>query len=553
MIIHQSQDPNFRLPFGAAEISQELFLAAEKENAKEMWLRFRRFDGTEKHLAMTPEGHGRFVFRGPLPGKPCILWYSFRSGGEETREWQLTVYKRQTVPAWWKDGIVYQIFPDRFAREKKWKPREPAKRNGTYRFLVRDWDTPAFYPRDEQNKVSAWPFWGGTLRGIEEKLPYLQSLGVTVLYLNPIFEAASNHRYDTADYMKIDPLLGHKKDFSRLCEAAKKRGMRIILDGVFNHTGADSLYFDKYNNYGTGDAYRSWYRFGEEYPNGYDSWWGVPDLPSVEESNASYREFLCGEDGVIRSWLRRGASGWRLDVVDEIPDSLVREIRIAARSEKSDSLLLGEVWEDASCKVSYGELREYFLGEELDSTMHYPFRDIALQFVREEIPAGEACARLRVLQEHYPPENLLAALNLIGSHDRERILTLLQGDKEKLKLISFLQYAFPGVPCIYYGDEAGLTGGADPYNRGPFPWGREDAELTEHYRSLARLYAAEPLLRSGKCEYLFQADDVLGCRRFSESESRLALVNRGKTDAECFGVTVPAGGYICCNESSKGG
>ncbi len=334
---------------------------------------------------------------------------------------------------------------------------------------------------------------GRNARGIEEKLPYLASLGVTVLYLNPIFEAASNHRYDTADYTRVDPLLGRKKDFESLCEAARKRGIRIVLDGVFNHTGADSVYFDKFGNYGTAEKYRSWFRFGDQYRHGYECWWDVPDLPNVEENDPSFREFLCGEDGVVRRWLRRGASGWRLDVADELPDSLIRDIRAAMKEEKEDSLLLGEVWEDASNKVSYGALREYFLGSELDATMHYPFRTAVLDFLLGKIHAQAACDAFWTIQEHYPKENLYAALNLIGSHDRARVLTVLGGDVNALKMAMFLQFALPGVPSIYYGDEAGMTGGTDPYNRGSFPWGKGNA------RSRILSGVSPPCIRKRRC------------------------------------------------------
>ena len=546
MIRHESRSASFRRPFGAVETGGELYLAAVRPGAREMTLRLRKKGEEDSLLPMrAEEGEpGRFSVTLSLPEKGCILWYSFLSAGEETCSWQVTVYEPHSVPEWWKNAVVYQIFPDRFARETGWTPREPEARRGTHRFLLRDWDTPPFYPRAEDKSVSAWPFWGGTLRGIEEKLPYLQSLGVTVLYLNPIFEATSSHRYDTADYTRIDPLLGTEEDFSSLCKSAAEHGMRIVLDGVFNHTGADSVYFDKFGNYGTGEAYRSWFRFGEQYTHGYECWWDVPDLPNVEENDPSYREFLCGEDGVVRRWLRCGASGWRLDVVDELPDALVREIRSAMLAEKDDALLLGEVWEDATNKESYGELREYFLGRELDSTMHYPFRTAALDFLTGKCDAFEAWNALWEIQEHYPWENMLSVLNLIGSHDRERVLTVLGGDKRALRQLTVLQYAMPGVPCIYYGDEAGMTGGSDPYNRGSFPWGAEDAELQAHYRKLAELYREKPLLKNGACEILYSGADVLGVRRFAEGAETLALINRGDTDVSCCGVTVPAHGWI---------
>ena len=544
MIHHDSRKESFRRPFGAAETSSTIYLAAERPYAHGMTLRLHTYTGEDRFLPMHDEGGGRFGVTFAAPEEPCVLWYSFLCEGEETPRHQITVYDPAPVPAWWKDAVVYQIFPDRFARESDWQPREPDVRRGSHRFLIRDWDTPAFYPRAEDNAVSSWPFWGGTLRGIEEKLPYLRSLGVTALYLNPIFEARSNHRYDTADYTKIDPLLGSEEDFRSLCAAARAQGMHVILDGVFNHTGFDSVYFDGCGNYGTAEAYRSWFRFGEQYTYGYECWWDVPDLPNVEENEPSYRAFLCGEDGVVRRWLRAGASGWRLDVADELPDSLIRDIRTAMKAEDPDSLLMGEVWEDATNKVSYGELREYFLGHELDSTMHYPFREIVLDFLQRRSGAGSCAERLRVLQEHYPRENLYAAMNLIGSHDRERTLTLFGGDRALLRLAFFLQFVLPGVPCVYYGDEAGMTGGPDPYNRGPFPWGREDAELTAYLRTLTGMYADHPCLRGGEYEPLSFGEDVLGCRRWNESESVLALINRADHDVTCFGVTVPAKGSV---------
>ena len=544
MIVHDSRKESFRRPVGAAETASELFLAAECADAAEMRLRLHTFTGEDRFLPMEREADGRFTVRFAAPAEPTVLWYSFVCGEEESAQRQITVYDRAPVPDWWKDGVVYQIFPDRFARESGWQPVEPEIRRGSHRFLIRDWDTPAFYPRAEDNAVSAWPFWGGTLRGIEEKLPYLRSLGVTVIYLNPIFEARSNHRYDTADFTRIDPLLGTEEDFRSLCEEARSQGIRLILDGVFNHTGFDSVYFDGCGRYGTAEKYRSWFRFGPQYTHGYECWWDVPDLPNVEENDPGYRAFLCGEDGIVRRWLRAGASGWRLDVADELPDSLIREIRSAMKAEMPDSLLMGEVWEDASNKVSYGQLREYFLGHELDATMHYPFREIVLDFLCGKAGAPQCAERLWLIKENYPPENLYAAMNLLGSHDRERLLTMLGGDRALLRQAFFLQFVLPGVPCIYYGDEAGMTGGPDPYNRGPFPWGREDAELTGYLRELARLYAERPVLKSGAYEPLCFGEDVLGCRRWDGTQSVLALVNRSERDIECFGVIVPAHGTV---------
>ena len=545
MIDHESRNLLFRRPFGAAEVSTPVYLAADCTGAQEMRLRLHTFTGEDQLLPMEPLGYGRFAITITTPETPCVLWYSFLADGEETRQWQITVYKPAPVPEWWKNAVVYQIFPDRFAREADWQPREPEARKGAHRFLLRDWDTPVFYPRGEDNAVTSWPFWGGTLRGIQEKLPYLRSLGVTALYLNPIFEAKSNHRYDTADYTRIDPLLGTEEDFTALCAAAEGQGMHIILDGVFNHTGSDSIYFDAYGNYGTADQYRHWFRFGKQYRHGYECWWDVSDLPNVEENDPSYREFICGEDGIIRRWLRRGASGWRLDVADELPDSFIGDIRDAMKTEKPDSLLMGEVWEDATNKISYGQLREYFLGHGLDCTMHYPFREIVLDFLLGRCSAPQACDRLWTIVEHYPPENLYAAMNLIGSHDRERTLTMLHGDKQLLKQAFLLQFVLPGVPCIYYGDEAGMTGGPDPYNRGPFPWGREDQELTDFLRSLTEMYEQNPVLKNGVLFPSPLSDDVLSIRRINDEHTAVFVFNRADHDVEIkeLDFSIPAHGW----------
>ena len=509
---------------------------------------------------------GATVFRGAFiaPRQADLVWYHFRllwaDGGtscygkaglcawDAVEPWQLTVYDdTHKTPEWFGRGLTYQIFPDRFYRAKK---REITGLFGP-RTLHEQWDELPEYRPNEQGEITCSDFFGGDLAGITEKLDYLASLGVTTLYLCPIFEASTNHRYDTACYERIDPLLGTEEDFRTLCERARERGIRVLLDGVFNHTGRKSVYFNADGFYPTLGAaqgeqspYYRWYSF-HPFPDDYDAWWGIKNLPAVNETEESYVDYIIeGEHSIIRRWLRAGASGWRLDVADELPDSLICDIRAAMKEEKEDSLLLGEVWEDASNKVSYGALREYFLGSELDATMHYPFRTAVLDFLLGKIRAQAACDAFWTIQEHYPKENLYAALNLIGSHDRARVLTVLGGDVNALKMAMFLQFALPGVPSIYYGDEAGMTGGTDPYNRGSFPWGKGNAPLTDFVRSLTAMYQETPLLRRGKCEMLFFGENVLGCRRFDESGSVLALVNRGEEAVECFGVTVPGRGYI---------
>ncbi len=393
----------------------------------------------------------------------------------------------------------------------------------------------------------------GDLRGIEQKLDYLKSLGVTCVYLNPIFEAQSNHRYDTADYEKIDPLLGTEKDFCSLCRSAEKLGIKIILDGVFSHTGDDSKYFNRYSRYDSLGAYQSksspyfrWYKFNE-WPDDYESWWGIKILPEVIEENPDFIDYITGSDGIARKWLRLGAAGWRLDVADELPDEFLDSFRKAVKEEKNDALVLGEVWEDASNKSSYGKLRRYLLGDQLDSVMNYPFANAVIDFVREA-NAELFASRVMSIVENYPKEVLDVLMNHISTHDTMRAITALAGEScsfrdrkwqsthsldEKdyaygvrlLKAASAMQFALPGVPTVYYGDEAGMQGYKDPFNRRCYPWGKENPELIEWYKTLGKVRAENPVFKDGRFEIL---SSVAGCVAFSrknDSEAILVISN----------------------------
>lgn len=587
LIYHNSHDTAYRRPFGAAEISSRVTLALDATDAAAVTLRLWRDGVGETRVPMAREG-SRFTVQIEMPEEGCLLWYHFLVTGTDGREYrygaprdglggegclyeqeppsyQITVYRPAPVPAWYKDALVYQIFPDRFARGADWRRRaedaaHPEGWRGPRRVLQEDWDDTPYYTRDETGAVTRWPFFGGTLEGVREKLPYLRSLGVTALYLNPIFRAASNHRYDTADYRAIDPMLGDAAVFRALCRDAREQGISVILDGVFSHTGADSVYFDKYGNYGGHGAYacedspyRKWYRFTPEREPGYECWWGVTDLPNVEELEPSYKDFICGADGVVRHWMAEGAAGWRLDVADELPDRFIAEVRRAVKAENQEGVLIGEVWEDASRKESYGARRRYLLGDELDAAMNYPFREMMLDFVLGRCSAGVLCRRMTSLMENYPPENFYGAFNLIGGHDRARVLTVLGGAPEdlpdvqrehyrlpdaayrlavrRLKLLSVLQYAAPGVPCVYYGDEAGLQGYPDPYNRGTYPWGREDEDLLAHYRALGLVYREHEVLKNGAYRPFALSGNVYGFWRENERERVLVLANRS-SDAE---------------------
>ncbi|MBQ6582482.1 MAG: hypothetical protein IJH77_01505, partial [Mogibacterium sp.] len=325
----------------------------------------------------------------------------------EPSAWQQTVVRREyEEPDWICGGVYYHIFVDRFCHAGEYVYQE-------HKITRTDWGgMPNYLP--ENGKIYNRDFFGGNLAGIREKLPYLADLGVTCLYLSPIFEAYSNHKYDTGDYSKIDPMFGTEEDFTALCREAGERGIRIVLDGVFTHTGSDSVYFNKYRHYGNGGAfhdpdspYRSWYSFRED--GSYETWWGIRTLPRINKEDPSFREFICGEDGIVRRWLRKGASGWRLDVVDEFPCSFLEELVRAAKTEKPDALIIGEVWEDASNKIAYDERKNYFEGDKLDTVMDYPVKNALIDYVRYGSALSRAVQVERIL-EHYPPEDVRHAL-----------------------------------------------------------------------------------------------------------------------------------------------
>ncbi len=471
---------------------------------------------------------------------------AFLPAGEE---WQLTVYSADfKTPDFVKGGVISQIFPDRFCNSGEAKKAVPEGR-----VLRDDWGGVPEWRPDSKGEILNNDYFDGDLRGIESKLEYIASLGVTLIYLNPIFEAHSNHRYDTADYMRIDPLLGTREDFERLCSAAKKLGIGIVLDGVFSHTGADSIYFNKNNRYDSVGAYNScnskyfsWYNF-RHWNDDYACWWNILTLPEVDEEDASYTEFITGDSGVIKTWLSAGAAGFRLDVADELPDSFIDELYSCVKGFDSEKYLIGEVWEDASNKISHGGRRRYLLGGQMDSVMNYPFADAITDFVHDGL-AEVFMERIVTIAENYPPAALNAAMNHIGTHDTARAITRFVFEeleertreqqsgfvldeeqyalgKRLLKFASALQYTLPGIPSLYYGDEAGMQGGKDPFNRGCFPWGNEDAELTEWYRLLGKIRRENPCLADGEFS---PVSAMLGCvayARIGKAERMLLIAN----------------------------
>ena len=554
-IIHDSQTEFFRSPFGAVCCKEQLLLRLKIEGSDQpdvvflrLWQDGRGEEKIQMQLNEENEENPYYQVKFDAPNVPGVVWYYFvimiedkiyyygngpdRLGGigrlYETVPpgYQITVHKKDAVtPDWFKEGVMYQIFPDRFynGADQVLSPKPDSVIHGA-------WNNNPYYIRDADNgRIVYYDFFGGNLQGVIKKLPYLKELGISIIYFNPIFSSPSNHRYDTGDYKTVDSMLGDNQVFAELCAKGQEYGIGIILDGVFSHTGSDSIYFNKDGNYLEVGAYQSkespyyqWYRF-DEYPNQYESWWGIDTLPNVEENEPSYIDFIIeSKESVIKQWLLLGAKGWRLDVADELPDSFIKKIYKTMKEIDQDSVLIGEVWEDASNKESYGKLRQYLQGEEMDSVMNYPFRKITLDFMLGTIDAQAVHRLLMSLAENYPMENFYAMMNLIGSHDVPRILTLLgeappyesmtvaqlakyrlpeekrQLGIARLKMLVLWQMTFPGVPSVYYGDEAGLEGYKDPFNRGTYPWGKENTELLIWHKKMIALRNQYDVFKTGK-------------------------------------------------------
>ncbi len=569
--------PLCKTPFGAAPCGEEIALhvrplAAEGFCACRLLVR-EEFSRREWSLPLSPAGQDgerrRFSLTFSAPAQPELLWYAFsltradgstcRLGprgyapGEEAGAWQLTVYRPSPAPAWFQEGVAYQIFPDRFCR----LPDDPADPTGLVgeRWVHAAWEEEPAWQPEEDGQIRNRDFFGGTLRGITARLDDLRALGVTALYLCPIFESASNHRYNTADYTRIDPMLGTEADFGRLCREAHRRGMRVILDGVFNHTGSQSRYFNADGFYPTLGAaqsqdspYFDWFSF-HPWPTDYDAWWGISTLPAVREESPSYRRYIAqGPQAIVRRWLRAGADGWRLDVADELPDDFICLLRQAVEETKPDALLLGEVWEDASNKIAYSRRRRYLLGQELHGVMNYPFRTALLDYLRGG-DADDFRECLETLRENYPPQAFRSCMNFLGTHDTPRALTVLGAESvpptregraafrlsprerrrggELLRLAALVLFTFPGCPTVYYGDEVGMEGWEDPFNRGTYPYGREDQDLRDWFAALGRLRQDHSALRRGGLEWVWTRGGLLAFARETAEERLLIAVNAG--------------------------
>ena len=479
----------------------------------------------------------------------------FKQGDDTNMEagalWQVSCVPADFhTPVWARGATIYQIFPDRFR-----KSGDCDLTGKLTPYTVHpSWNEEVDWRPTEDDLVLNNDFFGGNFRGITEKLDYIADLGVNLLYLNPISKSFSSHRYDTGDYKTPDPMLGTEADFAELCRQAHARGIRVILDGVYSHTGSNSPYFNREGQFDSLGAYNSqespyysWYTF-QHWPDRYTCWWNFDTLPTVNKLDPAFVQFIIAdEDSVVAHWMKLGADGFRLDVADELPDEFIRLLRRRIKAINPDALLLGEVWEDASAKIAYNRRRTYFTAGELDSVMNYPFRTAIIDYVRGHDGGAALKETVMSIVENYPPEVVQCNMNLLGTHDTPRILTALVDDfngtreemskrhlsrnqfdiaYDRLLMAAFLQYTLPGSPSLYYGDEAGMEGGRDPFNRRPYPWGRENTEILDHFRQLGKLRREHPAFRLGDIRFFQAGDRHIGFTRSYAGKTYRVCCNR---------------------------
>ena len=590
-ILYDSKLSQFKTPFGTLTPEDTCILHIHipaSVGTTKVVCNFQREDGSHvKDVELKLEAtRGAYeIYRGEFTLEyPDLYFYYFRitnkdgsfrlfKQGDDTNMeagslWQLSCVPADfQTPEWARGATIYQVFPDRFHKSGDCDltgKLEPYTVHPNWYEEV-DWrPTP-------DGTVLNNDFFGGNFKGITEKMDYIASLGTTILYLNPISKSFSSHRYDTGDYKTPDPMLGTEEDFSALCKAAHDRGIRVILDGVYSHTGSNSRYFNRekaFDSVGAHNSkespYYSWFTF-YQWPNAYHSWWNFDTLPTVNKMDPEFIKYIItDEDSVVAHWLKLGADGFRLDVADELPDEFIRLLRDRIREIKPDAYLLGEVWEDASNKKAYGRLRRYFTGGELDSVMNYPFRTAIINFMRGFDSGAALKETVMSIVENYPPQVVQCNMNLLGTHDTPRILTALVDDfdgsreekarrrlsrnqfdvaRDRLMMASFLQYTLPGSPSLYYGDEACMEGYKDPFNRRPYPWGREDLDFMNHFKRLGRLRKEHPALRYGDIRFFSAGDRRLGFTRTYEGKTYRVYCNRSADNWE-----VPAGKLVMgCN------
>ena len=573
-ILFDSKQPQFKTPFGTLVPGQECTLHIHiptTVGATAVSCRLQSQHGQpDRVVAMEyAKKHGAYdIFRGKFTlDTPGLYLYYFhvacRTGdfrlfkqGDDTNmesgdQWQLSVVPADfQTPDWAKGATIYQLFPDRFHKSGRCDLTGKLEPYSVHYA----WHEEVQWRPDENGVIQNNDFYGGNFKGITEKMDYIASLGTTILYLNPISKSFSSHRYDTGDYKTPDPMLGTIEDFKAMCDAAHAHGIKVILDGVYSHTGSNSLYFNKNRTFPGDGAYNSrqspyfnWFTF-HQWPHSYNSWWNFDTLPTVNKMHPDFIKYIItDEDSVVAHWLAAGCDGFRLDVADELPDAFLKLLYDRVKALNPDALVLGEVWEDASNKIAYGQRRRYFVDAELDSVMNYPFRTAILNYVRGWDDGHGLKNTVMTIAENYPPQVLLSNMNLLGTHDTPRILTAVVDDfdgsreaqasrrlsrnqfevaRERLLMASFLQYTLPGSPSLYYGDEAGMEGYKDPFNRRTYPWGRENTEFLQHFRRLGQLRKAHAALRLGDVTFLEAGDRHVAFARHYENSTLRIYCNR---------------------------
>lgn len=580
-VMHDSQSIVYRRPFGAVEEGQKVKLSIDIEKEIVVAIELLQFDGTKVNMGMEKEylnsGNYRYSIEIDTEDALGVLGYYFilidgydrvyygnndeHLGGigqiytYNPVPYQITIYKKSNLPDWYKEGIIYQIFVDRFCNGNDDGSINNPKKNS---FIYGRWDDTPVYIKDYQGRTIRWDFYGGNIRGIIKKLDYIKSLGVNIINLSPIFKSSSCHKYDAGDYDIIDEMFGTEEDFKELCEKAKSKDIKIILDGVFSYTSSDSRYFNKAGNYDEIGAYQSpnskyhnWYKFNR-YPYGYECWWGIEGRPNINVMHNSYIDFLVNrDDSIIKKWIDLGASGWRLNVTDELPDEFIEIIRDRLDTLDKETVLIGDVWDDASNKISYSKKRRYLYGKEIQSVTNYPLRESLINFTRGYIKSDKLKKKVMSLYENYPREVFLGNINLIGTSDTERILTVLDGNIRCLKIIVVLQFTIPGVPLIYYGDETGVTGGKDPDNRKSYPWENEDVDLIGFYKRIAQIRNGQDALKKGDFNIFDTEEDIFAFERVYENERIVVVVNVSNAQKVVRGITLEGTYLDLFNEGEK--
>lgn len=594
--IYNSYRKKFKTPFGAVkrneEITFRIYLNNDLGYVKEPKLlvcEHNQWHDTKEynmHYINTKENISEFEVRCSF-GELGVYYYrfgfylndkmSYLKRNTENNEayiteydnnenlWQITVYHEGfESPKDFQGKLMYQIFIDRFHRGSDEKPI-------LYGRILKNWgELPDVLP-NEDGEVLNNDFFGGDLQGVIEKLPYLKKLGIDIIYLTPIMESNSNHRYDTANYLNVDPYVGKWKDLEELCKKAHKKNMKIILDGVFSHTGADSLYFNKFGRYDSVGAYqsinspyRNWYQYiDRENPDNYHAWWGFKNLPTLDKTNEEYINLICGENGVIDNLFKAGIDGMRLDVADELPEEFLESIKSAVeRNGKGKYILIGEVWENAIRKQKDGNLRTYLLGKSLDSVMNYPFKESILRYIRYGDYNGFRNNIMEILED-YPITSIQMLMNSLSTHDSVRAITALAGEelgkhdgdrkwqlehdilsreqfkkgKKMFKLATIIQYFLPGIPCIYYGDEVKSYGYKDPLCRKCYPWGKRDKELLKFFRNLGKVRKSViSCLSKGESRICYIDDKKLMFERYECNTNERVLISINRTDSN---ISIP--------------